>query len=61
MILAFAVALGGGLGFAVAFVRETLDRSIRSPAQLRAATGLDCLGLVPRPRLRDAAVRGGEP
>ena len=50
MILAFAVALGGGLGFAIAFVRETLDRGIRSPAQLRAATGMDCLGLVPRLR-----------
>jgi succinoglycan biosynthesis transport protein ExoP len=53
LILAFAIAMGSGLGFAVAFVRETLDRSIRSPTQLRAATGLGCLGLVPRPRLRD--------
>jgi succinoglycan biosynthesis transport protein ExoP len=53
MILAFAMALGGGLGFAIAFVRETLDRGIRSPAQLRAATGMDCLALVPRPRSVD--------
>jgi succinoglycan biosynthesis transport protein ExoP len=54
IILAFAVALGTGLGFALAFVRETLDRSIRTPAQLRAATGMDCLGMVPRAKLRDA-------
>ena len=54
MILAFAIALGSGLGFAVAFVRETLDRSIRSPAQLRAATGTGLSGTWCRaPRLRD--------
>ena len=55
IILAFAMALGGGLGFAIAFVRETLDRSIRNPAQLRAATGMECLALVPRPQRREAS------
>jgi succinoglycan biosynthesis transport protein ExoP len=51
IILAFAGVLGGGVGFSIAFLRETLDRRIRTPAQLRAATGLECLALVPRPRL----------
>ncbi len=54
VIVAFAGALGGGLGFAIAFAREALDRGIRSPSQLRAA-GMECLGLVPRLRLRGAA------
>ena len=48
IILAFAGVLGGGLGFCTAFLRETLDRRIRTPAQLRAATGLECLALIPR-------------
>ena len=38
---AFAIALGTCLGFAIAFMRETLDRSIRTPTQLRPATGMD--------------------
>ena len=53
ILLAFAIVAGGGLGFSIAFLRETLDRRIRTPAQLRAATGMDCLALVPwaHPRL----------
>ena len=60
MILAFAIALGTCLGFALAFMRETLDRSIRTPAQLRAATGIDCLGMVPRANLRNAGRAPGK-
>jgi succinoglycan biosynthesis transport protein ExoP len=52
IILAFAVVLGGGLGFAVAFAREILDRGVRSAAQVVAETGLNCLGVVPRLRRR---------
>jgi succinoglycan biosynthesis transport protein ExoP len=52
IILAFAVALGGALGFVAAFVQETLDTGVRNAAQLRATTGADCLGLVPRLKLR---------
>jgi succinoglycan biosynthesis transport protein ExoP len=48
IILAFAVVLGGGIGFTTAVARETLDRGIRDARQLRGATGLDCLGFVPR-------------
>ena len=52
IILAFAVVLGGALGFAVAFAREILDQGLRSAAQVVAETGLNCLGVVPRLRRR---------
>ncbi len=48
IVLAGAMILGLGLGFGIAFLREATERGFRTPAQLRAATGLDCLGLVPR-------------
>ncbi len=54
MIAVLAAALGLSGGFAAAFLRESLDRGIRDPARLRAVTGLDCLGLVPRLRRRYA-------
>ncbi|HTC12155.1 MAG TPA: Wzz/FepE/Etk N-terminal domain-containing protein [Acetobacteraceae bacterium] len=47
LILAAAGVLGLGLGFTLAIVRDTLDRGVRTGAQLRAALGLDCLGLMP--------------
>jgi len=52
IIAVFGAVLGGILGFTVAFVRQALDRSIRTPGQLRAVTGMHCLGVVPRLRSR---------
>jgi succinoglycan biosynthesis transport protein ExoP len=48
LILAFAIALGSGFGFIAAVAREALERGIRDADQLRDATGMECLGLVPR-------------
>ena len=42
LMLGFLAGLAAGLAFAV--LREALDLSIRSAAQLRHITGLDCLG-----------------
>ena len=56
IILAFAFALGGAMGFVTAFVQETLDTGIRTSRQLRSATGAECLGLVPR--LKSSRGRG---
>jgi succinoglycan biosynthesis transport protein ExoP len=52
------VTLGAGsvlglcLGFAFAFARETMDRGLRTAAQVRAGTGLDCVAQLPRIRTR---------
>jgi len=46
------LALGGlaGLmaGLGLAFARHTLDRTIRTPRQIRSELGLDCVGELPR-------------
>jgi succinoglycan biosynthesis transport protein ExoP len=47
LVLTAAGVLGLGLGFALAIMRDTLDRGIRTGAQLRAGLGLDCLGMMP--------------
>ncbi|UFN50479.1 AAA family ATPase [Roseomonas sp. OT10] len=44
LVLAGALVLGLGLGGFLAFVREMMDRGLRTPEQLRAVTGADCLG-----------------
>lgn len=48
-LLVLAGALGAGLFFGVggAFLRETLDRRIRTSPDSEAATGVPCLGLMP--------------
>jgi len=48
IVLAGTTVFGMGLGLAIAFLREATERGFRTPAQLRTATGLECLGLVPR-------------
>jgi len=47
LVLSGAGAIGIALGFLVAFVRESLDRGIRSTGQLRMVTGLNCIGMLP--------------
>jgi polysaccharide biosynthesis transport protein len=47
-ILAISLAIGASLGLGAAFVRERMDRSIRTPWQLRLITGAPTLGLLPR-------------
>ena len=48
IVLVVALGLGLGLGIVSAVAREALDGSVRTVAQLRQATGLDCLGVVPQ-------------
>jgi succinoglycan biosynthesis transport protein ExoP len=47
LTLVIAMMLGLTLGVIVAVAREALDVTVRTVAQLRAATGLECLGVVP--------------
>jgi succinoglycan biosynthesis transport protein ExoP len=48
IVLAVALTLGTMLGTAIAVMREALDSTVRTVGQLMEATGLDCLGVVPR-------------
>ncbi|HVV94034.1 MAG TPA: polysaccharide biosynthesis tyrosine autokinase [Hyphomicrobiales bacterium] len=47
LILTFALLLGALAGIGIAIVRQGLDRSLRTAAQIRDEVGLDCLGLLP--------------
>ena len=48
IVLGLAFVLGLMLGLALAVLRELLDQGLRTPAQIKAATGHDCLGMLPR-------------
>ncbi len=47
LIVLFSV-VGAVAGLAIAFMSEVLDRGIRSAADVRQATGFNCLAIVPR-------------
>jgi polysaccharide biosynthesis transport protein len=53
LLLAFGVFAGAMLGVGVAFLRNTLDRSVRSPRQIREEFGLDCIAELPAVRGRN--------
>jgi succinoglycan biosynthesis transport protein ExoP len=60
LVLGGALVAGIGLGLAAALIRASLDRGIRSAAQVRAGLGLPCLGILPalrRPALLAPALR----
>jgi succinoglycan biosynthesis transport protein ExoP len=57
--LPLSAILGLGFGFALAFLRESTERGIRTAGQVRSATGLDCVGLLPRLRGREMQIRRG--
>ncbi|MFC7478315.1 Wzz/FepE/Etk N-terminal domain-containing protein [Dankookia sp. GCM10030260] len=46
--LGLGLVMGLLLGFGLAILRELLDQGLRTPAQIKAATGTDCLGMLPR-------------
>jgi succinoglycan biosynthesis transport protein ExoP len=48
LVMALAGLVGGILGMSIAVVRQALDRSLRSPRQLRRNLSIECLGLLPR-------------
>ncbi len=59
LVLAGAAFLGLGLGFAIALLREALDRGVRTAAQIRDSFGLPCLGVLPV--LKQRRARGRSP
>ena len=57
LVLPLSGIAGLGLGFMFAFLRDSSERGLRTASQLRAVTGLDCVGLLPRLRGRDLRKR----
>ncbi len=49
-LLTLAAAIVGGtlLGLGAAFVREQMDNVFREPSEVEQATGIECLGILPR-------------
>ncbi|MEY9585585.1 GNVR domain-containing protein [Sinorhizobium fredii] len=50
LVLALGVLAGLMVGIGLAFARHTLDRTIRTPRQVRDELGLDCVGELPAAR-----------
>lgn len=60
LLVLLAAGVGGViLGGALAFAREVMDRGLRTPAQVRAAIGLDCVSVLPELGRRELAARAG--
>jgi polysaccharide biosynthesis transport protein len=57
IVLGASGMLGLAIGFGVAFLRESLDTSVRTPAQIRAVLGLKSLGLLPTIKTRRIRAR----
>jgi succinoglycan biosynthesis transport protein ExoP len=55
IVLGMGLAAGLGTGIGIGFLRELLNRSIRSKRQLEQASGVPCLGLLPK--VRTGAIR----
>jgi polysaccharide biosynthesis transport protein len=55
MSLALAVAIGFGLGCVLAMIADYLDRRIKSPEQVRSASGLPGLAILPAVGIRELA------
>ncbi len=52
IVLAGTVFLGFGMGFAIAVMRDALDKGLRTASQVRTSLGLPCLGMLPTLKLR---------
>jgi succinoglycan biosynthesis transport protein ExoP len=50
IVLALAGFVGVGAGCGAAFLREALDRTLRTPQELERALGLACVGILPELR-----------
>ncbi len=59
IVLAGSVVIGMVVGFGAALAREILDQRLRTPAQVREATGLDTLAQLPQLHRKDYAARRG--
>jgi uncharacterized protein involved in exopolysaccharide biosynthesis/Mrp family chromosome partitioning ATPase len=49
LVMAFGALFGLMAGVGLAFVRHSLDRTVRSPRQVREEFGLECIGELPPP------------
>ncbi len=49
LVMAFGVLFGLMAGVGLAFLRHSLDRTVRSPRQVREEFGLECIGELPSP------------
>ncbi|HYE18465.1 MAG TPA: polysaccharide biosynthesis tyrosine autokinase [Tepidisphaeraceae bacterium] len=47
MVMAVAIALGAGLSLGIAFLREAMDQSIKSPRDIARVGQINLLGIVP--------------
>lgn len=61
LIIAGGTMLGLMMGLLVAFWRESMNRSIRSPAQVEQHLGLDCLGVLPKLSISATATASTQP
>lgn len=61
LIIAGGTMLGLMMGLLVAFWRESMNRSIRSPAQVEQHLGLDCLGVLPKLSVSATATASTQP
>jgi len=59
IVLAGSLVVGLAVGFGLALAREILDQRLRTPAQVRDATGLDTLAQLPQLYRKDYAPRRG--
>jgi succinoglycan biosynthesis transport protein ExoP len=50
LVIALGGLVGAVVGISLAVLRQTLDRTVRSPRHLRRDLAVDCLGLVPHVR-----------
>jgi Mrp family chromosome partitioning ATPase len=53
LVLVFGIFAGATFGVGLAFLRNTLDHTVRSPRQIREEFGLDCIGELPIVRGRN--------
>lgn len=51
LVLMLSLLIGALSGLGIALVRHMLDRSVRTPAQLRQALGIECFGALPSQRV----------
>jgi len=59
IVLAGSLVIGLVVGFGVALAQEILDQRLRTPAQVREATGLDTLAQLPQLLRKDYTPRRG--
>lgn len=57
LVLAIAMGAGFAIGVGIAFSREFLDHSVRTPEQAIEATDADCFGIIPKLRARRRSSR----